>query len=178
MTDTYYLWLDLETTGLEDGDNVLEIGAAITGPSMQPLTWFHTYVEEPDNFMYMSDRVAQMHAESGLLDDREAGDRLNEWRAWARLLDLIEATVPPDADLVLAGSGVCHFDRRVIARSCPDLDERLTYYTLDVGVLRRALRLVGVDLPHEPTHRALGDVEDALRQWAAFVSLTHDLTHR
>lgn len=49
----------------------------------------------------------------------------------------------------------------------------LTYFTLDTGVLRRSLRLAGVDVPDNGsrTHRALDDVRDHLTEWRTMAAL-------
>lgn len=160
--DDIVLWLDLECTGSSDDALVLEVGMALTGPGPQ-FDVIDTFMEvfNPGPLPPMDPVVVKMHTLSKLLDDIpvigrppvEGEHRMREW------IDFAFGASPQH--VIMAGSGVSHYDRKYIRRDWPWLDKRLAYYTYDVGVLRRFARMVGkeagIDQSLTP-HRALADV--------------------
>lgn len=66
-----------------------------------------------------------------------------------------------------------HGPTRWLPTHFPRFAGGLTYFTLDTGVLRRSLRLAGVDVPDNGsrTHRALDDVHDHLTEWRTMAAL-------
>lgn len=178
----HYLWLDLETTGLDPvNDQILEIGLVVTNANLigmvrrrYLLTAPHQWEDTADPF------VVEMHRKSGLLDD--LNDPFNNFHyhhligVERQILRLIEPYLE-DGKIVLAGSGVATFDLQVIKAQMPELAERLTYWTLDIGVVRRYLRdICQVQFPEpEPSkHRALDDAIDALGQARLYRTLRHN----
>lgn len=169
--DDIILWLDLETTGTEPDATILEVGIVATGPGpkYETLDTFAAVIqpgEDDTGFATMNSFVTEMHTNSGLLADipilgrsaPEVGDRMIQWLA--RVLGISQTPV------TLAGSGI-HFDRHYIRRDWPWLDERLTYWHLDVGVLRRFLRTVGLSANIDQSltpHRAISDVFQHIRE--------------
>jgi len=117
-----------------------------------------------------------MHRDSGLLDEHLA--RADD--GTARLLPTPEEAGKmiarmvrrhTDEPVTLAGSGVGVFDLRWIEQHMPELANMLTYWVIDVGVIRRFLRdVVGMGNvlayqgPAEKAHRAMADVEDHLTE--------------
>lgn len=189
----YILSLDLETTGSEDDDYILEIGAAITDrewneiDAKQIVLPITTEMEER-----LPDVVRQMHTVNGLLEDsralRKQGDSLFIMPEMMLYNQAIEAA---DKELTawvkkyngsdhmpFAGSGVMHFDRKYIKRQLPKFDKRITHWALDSGSVRRHMELAGIQLtasslgaPLEKTHRALDDVRVHLaeeKRWMAW----------
>lgn len=164
---THVAWIDLETTGTdEDRDPILEVGLIVTDMKFRKLRTM-SWVIRPDGLDALQANadpyVQKMHKDNGL------------WEACAqlgRLLDEVDLEVANflvsvgSGPFALAGSGVAHFDRRFIAAQMPLLDKRLTYWSLDVGVVRRFLTSAGrPDLVPEAgkgankPHRALDDIE-------------------
>ena len=79
-----------------------------------------------------------------------------------------------DQPVALAGTGIAHFDRRVIDAQFPAVADRLTYWALDMGPIRRLAEGTGhtdLCLPAPVdgiAHRAEADVrraQDEYRQW-------------
>lgn len=158
----YMFWLDLETTGSDlETNTIIEVGAAITDMNLKVLD-ANEYIINPGTFKFeMNDFVREMHTKNGLLADMyndnltttlEAADK--DMAEWIRGFNGSD-------HMLFAGSGVMHFDRQFVKRDLPLTDKRLTYYAIDVGVIRRTFEsLLGI--PGWPkdtkTHRALGDV--------------------
>ena len=167
---SYALFLDLETTGSSDTDSIIEIGAVLTYTDkvFTEIFEFHSNVF-PRNGSFMSPFVRKMHEDNGLLNELELGH--GRWipDVEADLLNQIIEVIHNDR-LVLAGSGVGHFDRRFIKREMSTLDARMVYYPLDVGTTRRLACIAGVtnDPPSKP-HRALADARLALAEARMYV---------
>lgn len=172
-----YLWLDLETTGLEPAlDDILEIGVTITGTDLQPIfsgEWL-TPPKRRDWRTNADPFVLEMHDNSGLADELSPQWSFHHHRL-AEVEALIVNKITPyltDGKITLAGSGVGTFDLQVIKERMPELAARLTYHVMDVGVIRRFL----TDICGRPLsdlgpvrHRALDDVEHHLEEARYYV---------
>jgi len=176
--DDIVLWLDLECTGSGDDALVLEVGMAITGPGPQfeVLDTFSAIID-PGHIPVMAPIVQKMHEDNGLLADIPVIG-VPPAIAEARMIEWIERTFGiSKTHVVLAGSGVGHYDRKYIRRDWPWLDRRLAYYVYDVGVLRRFLRMAGKAMVGTGkdksllTHRALGDVMDHISEARALLEM-------
>jgi oligoribonuclease (3'-5' exoribonuclease) len=178
---THYLWCDLETTGEPDERKgpILEAAFILTNTALEqvaeerswvlnPYDWCETH--QPNEGQHLWRRqidehpvVREMHTANGLLRDLE---ELNLWAnhpiAEAHVLDMLEDNDVKPHHVMLAGSGVGHFDRRFIRAQMPRLEKHLYYPNLDIGVMRRfAKHTVGFSIPSfndDKTHRALDDV--------------------
>lgn len=90
--------------------------------------------------------VRDMHTRSGLW--QQATTDSEAWRvdeADASLAQWLDSLGVPLGKVPLLGSGVSHFDSRWIAAHLPRLASRVTYWTVDAGVIRRALELARRD---------------------------------
>jgi oligoribonuclease len=166
MSEPTYLWLDMETTGLNDlVDRVLEIGWVTTGADLElrhtvrEYLVGHAYSESP--LELMSPEVKAMHDKSGLTRDWIKGGR----RRRDEIERMIFRDLPAEGPVYLAGSGV-HFDRRFIDLYFTQLADRLHYRLVDVSVTGRFLSEVcGLELMHRETaHRAGDDVVQAIER--------------
>jgi oligoribonuclease len=170
------LWLDLETTGSEEteGDEIIEIGAILSDFDFElfPGNNAFSIVVRPTSFafkrMLENDVVREMHTKNGLLKDvREAETDIH--LAELKMLDWLNGRdLNHPHCLRLAGSGVGHFDRRFIKKYMPALDEVLVRAPLDIGSVRRFMRMTGV-LPsssgQDPKdHRAFSDAALHLKE--------------
>ncbi len=176
MTDLW-LWLDLETTGLDPAkDSIVEVGCLLTDPQLmpaiaddgRPLVPFEEIVW-PGSLAYeriLADPIVEaMHRSSGLLcalaelgADADARYRSIAYTE-SRLIYWLNAAKATHGEVVLAGSGVSRFDRRFIDRDMPKLASWLRYWSIDVDVLRRTRQAWGLAEPDagERPHRALAD---------------------
>lgn len=169
MGKELYLWLDLETTGSSVEDNeIIEIGCVLTEPDLTELTWFTTVVNNGNALNLIKDPVVvKMHTDNGLISDLPNGH--TQEFAEKLLIDWLSLHGKP-YEFILCGSGVGHFDRKFIDKYMPDFSKWLKYYVIDVGVIRRAMRLAGrEDLTlkgaNNKTHRALDDARLHLEEF-------------
>lgn len=174
-------WLDLETTGSDEHTgSIVEVGAIITDQDLREIEAISLLVQpDPEHVDAMPEVVRRMHEASGLLDamdaneqaridGEEAGDNplVDADRLLARFLDRHAV----DGRVILAGSGVSHFDHRWIRLHLPRSAKRLTYWSYDVGNVRRFLGSIDKDLLR-PTpeggkaHRGIADAQDHLDEW-------------
>jgi oligoribonuclease (3'-5' exoribonuclease) len=180
MPDNHLLWLDLETTGLDEhaGDQIIEIGCILTTEDLVAIGEFQTVVlpsQSALNRLMSNDVVREMHVANGLLNELDdfkdlprVGEMETDLLAW---LD----TCGSPKKLTLAGSGVAQFDSRFVRALMPELAKRLGYYAIDVGVIRRAHAMwVGTDVSaanDSKTHRAIDDVRCHLDEARAYRAL-------
>jgi oligoribonuclease len=142
MVSDFILWLDLETTGNGPDDDIIELGAVLTDQDYNILTSFERVYRTKRAISVIAPRVLKMHYDNGLwLKTIEATsyavDAESEILAWLGKAGALKGGA---ASLPLAGSGTSHFDRRYIERDWPSLARRLTYWNLDIGVVRRFMR--------------------------------------
>ena len=185
MTDpgTLYIFVDIETTGLDHHeDHLLEIGAISTLGDLEPGGTFHGVTRLPGGWLRndpeswpIDEVVRDMHTVSGLLADVAAqppsapdeDDLVDAFLAWAE-----QARTIRRADrMVIAGSGVAVFDVPWLrARADPYAEWPFSYRTLDLYPVRMLLALAGIhthlDASSGPTkaHRAIDDVQAHLAE--------------
>lgn len=164
------LWIDLETTGDQPTDPILEVGAILTDSDLNTIDEYESLVSGPLHIQSLDQAIPvikEMHEASGLAELVRGGWGVELIDAEIAILEMLKRqslSWPDDENdkaFVLAGSGVGHFDRRFIEAQMPLLAAKLAYYVVDVGVLRRSLDLWGLghvllQNPVKP-HRALED---------------------
>ena len=180
-------WLDLETTGTDERTgHILEVGIVLSKakPPFEEViagSWIvDPSVDDPRWRSTMGDFVTNMHTENGLLADLEAMERRpSEATIEQEILAWLKLCAGSDP-LLLAGSGVAHFDRRWIRHRMPKLEERFDYVIMDVGVIRRAVDLSMGGHRRAPSfggqtdgtpHRALDDARDHLEEFRRYSAL-------
>lgn len=176
----HLLWIDLETTGSDpEKDCIIEVGLILT-TSLLEEQWATSYVIKPQELglgrMMLNPIVRGMHEANGLLaevlDPEGPSWRVHD-AASHILRNLIERGAK-EGKVVLAGSGVGHFDRAFIRRYMPQLDRYMRYWCIDVGVIRRAYEMWSGDtgplvrFNEGKTHRALDDIRCHLNEARAF----------
>lgn len=159
-----YLWIDLETTGLDpDAEAILECAAIVTDADLVELGDPLVMVLQatPEFRDEASEFVQAMHDESGLwlacYDSRLHPDDLD-----AALTSLIERYEWAAEKPILAGSTV-HFDRSFV-ESWLFVGERLHHRHLDTSSLKLAQEdACGIEFAKSgKAHRALADVCESL----------------
>jgi oligoribonuclease (3'-5' exoribonuclease) len=204
---SHIAWLDLETTCLDENEPhaaVLEVGVYVTNYYLEPVAStsvvlnpgleprFLGYIDENDVgatrepsevldliWQRMDSSIRGMHAKNDLWAEVVRSDWSCERADEALVAFLLQATESPQ--VALAGSGVSHFDSRWLKVFFPKTHKRLTYWSFDVGVMRRFLRdLCGVAVEEaDPTgassndegkaHRALADAKAHLQEARVYV---------
>lgn len=177
-------FIDFEATGNDVArDDPIEVAGILCDPQLVELGRAESLIRPTRRGMrrlrHCPEALA-MHQSNGLyqiLTDRQIRAALPSVAdAEDQLLQLLNrAGVPAKEKVTLAGSGVGHFDLHLIRHRMPRLAARLTYYTNDVGVLRRNfVRVNGhplTDVNDSKPHRAMADVELHLAESRTFDKL-------
>lgn len=175
--EQHYLWLDLETTGLDPvNDRILEVAWAFEPKSSlgHGGTIYSTLVGSVCN--RLDPVVEEMHTESGLLSELAVGGWPKVWEAEEYILTTIHNLNKP----ILAGASV-HFDRSFLRVHMPRLEARLHHRHFDTSTLKMFFDSVGVPrLPEDWTrkHRAAADIKNCLavvRHYRSFTRNESDL---
>jgi oligoribonuclease len=173
-----YAFIDLETTHSdEQAGSILEVGLIITDENFDEIHAQDWIVRPARGHLdQMPDVVRDMHQYSGLLAALATGRSSLCEHVDVDISNALDEHRLVDHQFILAGSGVGHFDSRWIRLHLPKTARQLTYWTIDVGVLRRFLEfVVGVDLgePPDKPHRALDDARlhlDEARRYRSMVA--------
>lgn len=183
----FFLWCDLETTGLNEVDDpIIEIGIVITNiaPPCNEVASYEAVIR-PESHCWtdrMDPYVYRMHSSNSLLDDIERAGRPMQ-DVEHEILALLMSLGRPH-NFMLAGSGVSHFDRRFIIEQMPKLNKWLQHPSLDVGTIRRAIKFCGRrDLEafgetfqgSDKPHRGLADVRDHLNEYRQYASIIQSI---
>lgn len=171
------LWIDFETSGVKPSDYVLEAGWVVTDLALNELGRGETVIgfdaATVQRMMEWCDPVVRdMHTVNGLWAECAAasGTLADCESQILRVID--EHRGGEQVRVVLCGSGVSHFDRRIVEARLPHVSELLVYWNYDIGVVRRFLeraqRNTFVDDPGRRPHRALDDALSALAQAKVF----------
>lgn len=172
------LFLDLETTGNGEEDEIIEVGCSLVETADWTEVGFYSHLVVPSpaawDRMIANDVVHKMHESNGLIRDLMAVDVPGAYSAEA-----IDRDVEQWLDIFLkgetrhipyGGSGVEHFDRPYIRRQMPRLNKRITFWAYDAGTHRRTFRLAGRPWLNgktsaDKTHRALADARFHAAEW-------------
>jgi oligoribonuclease len=164
----HFLWLDLETTGLDPvRGSILEAAAVLVNDSrdgdMSVVDSF-TSVVQPffDHLPEMDPFVLSMHTSNGLLADIEAHRGRPIEEVEDSLIELARRVSDKPRSVVLAGSTVA-FDQGFVRVHMPRLAELLSHRCFDVSTLKMAERdWAGEKFKKAEAHRALPDVLESL----------------
>ncbi len=179
MSGATYVWLDMETTGLDLAeDNLLELSAILTDdtftiPDDGPIQ-FHVVCRLPDAWDRSTPEswpidppVRAMHAQNGLLplvmdlvDAPDEQDTIGLFADWL-----------PPGPLIAAGSGILGFDLPWLRHYWPpEKPWPFHYRALDLSPVRSMLQLAGLDTHLDASsgttkrHRALDDAQAHLAE--------------
>jgi len=178
---TMYVWIDLETTGLDpDNDRIIEVGWFLSDNTLQ-ITPEQSVLITPDKIawelMQQDLFVQNMHTKNGLLRDMETFGSILIEDAEDQILEDLDKH--PDDIFILAGASV-HFDRAFIRNWMPRLDRKLLHRHMDTSTLRLFFDSLGyrsvADKEHDTVHRALEDIVDTFDLYTRYVQLVQDLT--
>jgi oligoribonuclease (3'-5' exoribonuclease) len=185
MPADYLLVADLETTGLDiSAAEIIE--AAFILVDAATLTelgrWERVLPPTHDGLaQLLSDKeVREMHVASGLLDDVALawrapndpgpGEQYTDPQAFAEFVaSSVRSLGAGGLDTVyLAGSGIAAFDRHLIRKHMPAIEDILHYAPFDVGVPRRMIKLwtgyrISAD-NDQKRHRAMSDADGHLNE--------------
>lgn len=154
-------------TGLDPAvDELVEIAVIVTDSELTPLAEGLDVVIKPSaqSLAQMGSFVTQMHTESGLIEELDAGVSLAE--AEQIVLDYIQRIVQTPGVAPLAGNSVGQ-DARFLRAYMPAVMDFLHYRIIDVSTLKELAKRwyprVYVCAPEKRGgHRALGDIRDSI----------------
>jgi oligoribonuclease (3'-5' exoribonuclease) len=187
MTNTIFMWIDFETTGLiepaEPWPLIIEAGWAFTTDQLEPVGPARQRFVGDDVFdpwAFAHPAALDMHTRSGLVA---------EWRAWREVkeahgqsvgnLHEVDAAMCVDLEAVkrscgadrvaLAGSGIGPFDVPLARQYLPGLMRAVYYRPFDISPIRTLASLLKppVVSPWKDTdrpHRADQDVDWSIRE--------------
>jgi oligoribonuclease len=162
----FILFLDLETTGNLDEDEIIEIGCVLMdSKSLQQVSVFSAVIApSPEAMARMMENtiVRHMHEKNGLLQDvARTNNKMSTGEVDNVLCFWLNGFCHGTNHVPYGGSGVTHFDRKFINKYLPKFAKRLTYWAYDMGCVRRTFELADGPVMSSPpsgkAHRALDD---------------------
>jgi oligoribonuclease len=181
-----FLWLDLETTGLDPvKGKILEWAVVLAADDaegdLEPVESFSSVVKVPraEAWALSDDYVRKMHTANGLFDACDQAENTLE-AGESFIIDLIGG--PAIKGVILAGSSV-HFDLSWIRVHMPRLAACLSYRVLDVSTIKILERAYfdpafSVDADKVVKHRALDDVLASLTAARAYHAKRTELARK
>ena len=190
MSNPVFVWMDLETTGLTDDAEIIEVAMVVTDSNLtEGMSWQEVRPPSEQGRRQILDDpyVLGMHQASGLwehltlLDGTTGRDLGMIDHTLSQIVEGSRGQFGPDCEFYLAGSGAASFDRRFIRRDFPRLNALLHYSALDMGIVSRAVKFLWGDALPKPVnpnpHRAMTDVRAAIDTARTFRALGgQDLT--
>ncbi|WP_043445699.1 oligoribonuclease [Arthrobacter sp. L77] len=163
------VWIDCEMTGLDlANDALIEVAVLVTDSELNVLGDGVDVVIKPtpEAVAQMGDFVRTMHTTSGLLEELDDGITMED--AEQQVLEYIRKWVPEPRKAQLAGNSV-GTDRNFLVRDMPLVVDHLHYRVIDVSTIKElARRWYTRAYFQSPAktggHRALGDIEDSIRE--------------
>jgi oligoribonuclease len=166
--------MDLEMTGLDPSRHVIvEIATLITDDDLNviaegPDLVIHT---SPEDLAHMDEVVVGMHTRSGLLTAIQASTVTLE-EARAETLAFIKLHIPEANTVPLCGNSI-GTDRRFLAAAMLEIDEYLSYRSVDVSTIKELARRWYPDAVKKAPrkaggHRALDDIRESIAELAYY----------
>lgn len=179
---TNIAWCDIETIGTDPSRSpILEVAFIITtDKKLTEIARYHSLVKHPDvdKILRQIDEdewAHENHRKNGLYDELKAGGGKPKKQIITEVRELLGRTNPVRENKVpLGGAGVERFESHFFRIQMPGLSEGLTFWSYDIGSIRRIASLCGVRPPEwvlvneSGNHRAMADVEQHLLEFRWF----------
>lgn len=172
--DTAWLWLDVETTGLDpDRDRLLQVAGMLTDPHLRQVgPAFDHVVGYPagDTDRMRGDAepvVRDMHDRTGLWGRLPGGVPLGDIET--ELCRYLDVYAPGPRRARLAGSSVSGVDMPFVRRWLPAVAGRLHYRVVDVSTVAHLAQVWGWTpgtYPKRRTHDATEDIRESIAELA------------
>lgn len=161
------LWIDLEMTGLDPGeDRILEVGAIATDWEFREIATYEAVQKVAPDLM---NRRMVGEFWDKFPDVKTALQAQNEHGKASRavedeLLAFIDEHFAPDQKILLAGNSI-HQDRKFIEHEWPRLNARLHYRMLDVSAWKVVFDgKFGKKFAKPEAHRAMDDIRGSIQE--------------
>ena len=183
------LFADFETTGIDTTKDVILEGyfdLRLIDPQRgivgEQLLTQQVYIDSVFDRASMNPIAEQMHVDNGLWDDLEkyAASKMTV-AAFDSIFNVAVAGAKKEHGEIpvhLAGMGVANYDKRLIERDMPLLNNLLHYRCNDISIIHMAARNAGwTPAPKDEhffgpvAHRAKGDVDQAVGQHLYFTNM-------
>ena len=168
--------MDLEMTGLDPSRHVIvEIATIITDDELNIVAEGPDLVIQAtdDELSHMDEVVIAMHARSGLFNAIKTSEiTLDD--AKAQTLEFLKLHIPEAGSVPLCGNSI-GTDRRFLAASMREIDDYLSYRSVDVSTIKELARRwypdVAKKAPRKAVgHRALDDIRESIMELAYYRS--------
>lgn len=177
-----FVFLDLETTGLNEQEGVIfEIGVAIYSPDLELRDVYQSLVYGPDQHSFFTDGrkwnsneyAYVMHEKNGLNDELRAlegpQDDLTSHAVSTQIYEFLQDNGVEMHKEPLCGSSIA-FDRRWLMQHMPSVDDYFHYRIADVSSTREQLKRINPSVyskleemtKPESDHRVVGDIMDSV----------------
>jgi oligoribonuclease len=164
---TKLLWVDLEMTGLDPGqDLILEVAAEVTDFDFKTLASYEALVKQDHDVViermqknsWWADFPGNRDSFVAKLDSGKASDTVEK-----ELLALVEQHFGSEL-AILAGNSI-HNDRQFIKNYWPELDLKLHYRMLDVSAWKVLMQgKFNVEFEKKEVHRAFDDIQASIAE--------------
>ena len=167
----FFLWCDLETTGLNPETNsILEMAVVLTDADFNELGK-DQFIFSPDlNFALVNEKVREMHTKNGLWNEVINNQSpVTAFRADDEIRHWLEGLTASDwrdwKKVYLAGSSV-HFDVGFLYANEFTFINWVSHRYFDVSVFRTALKMWAPSKlwTQNDTHRAMDDILDHIEE--------------
>lgn len=166
-----WAWVDVETTGVDlVKDEILEIAVVVTTSKLVEIDAFEALIRH-NSLPELNPFVLDMHTRNGLWAAiSEHGKLLKEVEE--SLGNFLSDNLGGLKHLVLAGSGVSHFDSKFINKFFPEASKLLTFWTNDAAVLKRGYEAAGFKTGKKGRKdtRGLDECRKHIEEWKYYVS--------
>lgn len=173
MPQPFWLWLDLEMTGLDVAtDRILEAAVIVTDREFVPCESYSTAVYQSAEVLAgMNEWCQRQHTASGLVERVPEG--IKETELDTKLAGLVDARwngIPA----ILCGNSI-HQDRKFVDRYLPELARRLHYRMLDVSSFKVVFsECFDVRFQKSGKHLALDDIQESIAELRHYFSYLRD----